>query len=266
MGRIAVCYILAKNESRNIDGCLASLQRCGIRAIVLDSGSTDSTPDQVRAFSHAELRPYNYTNHCNAYNEITGWHSADEWIMVLDADMRVSPELVAEIEGEIEKPEPVPVWKAPIRMFWDGLPLRHSNLCPPKAIVFRAGTSYFEPVGHGERLKPETRIAFTKALLDHDDQKPFNLVLANQWRYALDVVRRGNAGHANFKDRLRRRTPLMMLITPLYAFFLKRGFLDGKAGIVYALDRLIAETLAFRASISPMVKRDIENERKTPKT
>jgi glycosyltransferase involved in cell wall biosynthesis len=259
--RIAVVYVLAKNESVNIDGCLASLRECGLRAVVLDSGSTDTTHDQVRAFDNAELRPWVYTNHCDAYNQITMQHRPDEWVMVLDADMRVSPALKTEIESMLDSASGPQAVKAPVRMFWDGLPLHHCSLYPPKPVVFRGGAAYFEPAGHGERLKQGLRVAMTRARLDHDDRKPFQNVLANQWRYAIDVVKRSDAGHATWRDKLRRRTPLMMLITPLYAYIVRRGFLDGRAGVIYAIDRLIAETLAYRASMSPLVKQQIEQQR-----
>ena len=236
--KIERVYILAKNESRNIDGCIRSVIESGLKAVVLDSGSTDSTREQSATLG-AEVRSFGYINHCESYNTITTWHPANELLMILDADMRIGPTLVAEIQNAFDSQPDQEIAIAPIRMLWDGLPLEHSNLCPPKSIVFKGGKQYFSPMGHGEKIHEDVPRFITTNTIDHDDQKPFNLVLANQWRYATELARRVRTGNVNWKDRIRSRFPLFMLATPVVAYIFKFGFLDGRAGLIYALDRLI---------------------------
>lgn len=127
-------YILCKNEGPNIQKCVEALLRCRMEVVVLDSGSTDSTLETAQQYS-VEIRPYRYTNHCNAYNEITTTE-AEQFCGILDADM----ELVSDLSHEIKRLTPTTdVVVAPIKMYVDGLPLRLGSLCPPKAIVFRTG-------------------------------------------------------------------------------------------------------------------------------
>lgn len=258
MSKLTCVYILAKNERCNIGRGLQSLAGLDVPVIVLDSGSTDGTQDFAATFAGTTVRPFVYKNHCQAYNEIIGWHSADEHIVILDADMQASGLLIEEIRTAIAKQPSVESLIAPVRMFWDGQPLEHCSLYPPKPIVFRGGRALFEPAGHGEHLRGDVTTAMLSHQLVHDDRKPLESVLSNQWRYAKDVVRRSKDGRLTRKDRLRLRTPLLMLITPLYAFVVKRGFLDGRIGIIYAIDRLIAEALTYRASLSPTVREEIE--------
>ena len=54
----------------------------------------------------------------------------------------------------------------------------------------------------------------------------------------------------NYRDRIRQKTPLGIILTPFISYFLKLGFLDGKSGLIYALDRLIAEAIIYRYSVS----------------
>lgn len=250
-------YILAKNEQANIERCLRAAVVACDRVIVLDSGSTDRTRSICQQFQQVEVRDFSYRNHCESYNQIVSWHSAEEFIAILDADMQITAVLAEEIKQIIASDPSIEAVIAPVEMYWDERPLRYCSLYPPKPIVFRGGRVLFQPAGHGEHLKADVKTVQTHARLIHDDRKPMEAVLANQWRYAKDTVRRSYVGQLTRKDRIRLRTPLMMFITPLYAFIVRRGFLDGKQGIIYALDRLIAEALTYRAALSESVRREL---------
>ncbi len=259
MRQIARAYILAKNERRNIDRSVAVLVKLNIPTTVLDSGSTDGT-QQAASAGGAEVRDFVYINHCESYNTILQWHAADEIIIILDADMQVSDPLVKEVLTTFDKTPTLDAVIAPLLMYWDARPLKYCNLCPPKTMAFRAGRALFQPAGHGERLIAGATTAITRNTLIHDDQKPLELVLANQCRYAKDTVRRSRTGNLRFKDKLRLKTPIYMIGLPIFAYIFRGGFLAGRTGIVYALDRLIAEALTLRASQSQMVEDELAEE------
>lgn len=264
MVRLKAIYVLAKNEQANIERCLRSAVAVCDRVVVLDSGSTDQTLNICRQFGSVEVQNFIYRNHCESYNQIISWHLPDEFVAILDADMQITPALAAEIEQVIQLHPQVQAVIAPVEMYWDERPLKYCSLYPPKPIIFRGGRALFEPAGHGEHLKADVHTAYTRARLIHDDRKPLEAVLANQWRYAKDTVRRSGVGQLTRKDRIRLKSPLMMLITPLYSFIIRRGFLDGKQGIIYALDRLIAEALTYRASLSEAVRRELNPPASSP--
>jgi len=51
----------------------------------------------------------------------------------------------------------------------------------------------------------------------------------------------------------------MLILVPLYSFFLHLGFLSGRVGAVYALDRLIAEAIFYRQALaSRFTAEDVE--------
>ena len=238
-------YILCKNEEANLERCLVALAQTPFTPVVVDSGSTDRTLE-IAAAHGAEVEPYRYVNHCKAYNDLTTRHTPDEWCLVLDADMIVSRALAGEIAAAMATADVV---QAPVRMVYGGQPLRHASLYPPKPIAFRGGAAYFVPMGHGEKLKPEITPAQTRALLLHDDRKSFRHFLDNQLRYADAFIARAQAGQLTYKDRIRLKSPFGIFALPFIILFVKGGILDGKGGLLYALDRLIVEAIKYRRSL-----------------
>lgn len=235
-------FILTKNEEANIGRCLAALEDTDLDVVVLDSGSEDRTIEIARSYG-ATVKEYDYRNHCTSYNEITSSLSPEEWCLVLDADMVVSQKLVDQIRDGIQERDVV---EAPVQMVWEGEPLEYASLYPPKPIAFRGGKEYFEASGHGERLKAEVTPKRTQAELRHDDRKSFGAYLENQLRYAEEFAQRARKGKLSWKDRLKWKTPIGIVAVPFVCLFVRGGILDGKAAIVYAIDRMIVEAITYR--------------------
>lgn len=244
-------FILAKNEQQNIKRCLESLRPANWDVVVLDSGSVDNTHRIVSEFDFSELRHYNYTNHCDAYNEITTCLGLKyQHVIVLDADMTISEELQCEISSLINCRNLVEVLEADVLMFTDGLPLKYGSLYPPKPFLFASGKSYFVNSGHAEKLAPEVVVQRTNEKLRHDDRKSYASYLSSQLRYSQNLVARKAAGQISLRDWLRTKTPLLIFVVPFISYVLKWGFMSGRAGGSYAIDRLIAEAIMYRQSLS----------------
>ena len=254
-----ITYILAKNESENIGKCLDRLRVLEITTVVLDSGSTDDTASIVRNKSNAILEPYKYTNHADAYNWILGTRTpAGEWAMVLDSDMEITQELWSELKMLIEQ-DKYDAIRTPILMYSEGVPLPFGSLCPPKAILFRGGSPIFEGCGHGERLLETVKITTTKEMLIHNDKKSYSQYLMTQLRYADNLCARASDGKQTWRDRIRTRVPILAFAVPVYSYFFKFGFRSGRAGGVYALDRMIAELLQYRQAVISRMNRSKES-------
>ena len=243
-------FILARNEQKNSRRCLEALRESSWDVTVLDSGSTDATPDIVRESGFARLQNYVYRDHCIAYNEITAQlGSAYRHVVILDSDMVVSAALRQEVDALVSAADFDAV-DAQIEMCVDGVPLRFGSLCPPKPFLFATGRPYFENVGHGERLRDGVRVQRARHKLRHDDRKDYADYLQSQARYSRNLVVRKAAGELSGRDRIRVKWPLLIFAVPFVSYFLKGGFLDGRAGAIYALDRLIAEAIMYRRSLS----------------
>jgi hypothetical protein len=246
-------FVLAKNEENNIERCLSGLHAAGYSTTLLDSGSTDRTRDLAETLG-SRVETYPYVDHLSAYRYVcTERLPKGELGLFLDADMVMSQRLAREIEDFARQKE-VEVVIAPIEMWWGGARLRRGSLCPPKAIAFRGGHEYFQASGHGERLRPHVNVAVAKAPLIHDDRKPYDAYLASQARYAKSLIERARSESLSFRDRLRLSTPSLVLGVPLYSYLVRGGFVDGRAGLLYALDRLISEAIMLREGVASRLK------------
>ena len=88
--------IPCKNERRNIRSCIESVEDLAHEILVADSGSTDGTLDIVRSIKGCRVIEREYVNSANFKN----WaipQARGEWILLLDADERLTPSLVQEI-------------------------------------------------------------------------------------------------------------------------------------------------------------------------
>lgn len=87
--------VLTLNEERHLPGCLESVRGLGRQLLVVDSGSTDRTVEIARA-AGAEVvtrRFVDFPSQRNAALEL----AREPWVLFVDADERVSPELAREI-------------------------------------------------------------------------------------------------------------------------------------------------------------------------
>ena len=96
--------ILTYNEEANLPPCLASLRTLNCSIYVVDSGSTDRTIEIARA-AGAEVIEHPFEHYAAQRN----WALAhlpieSQWVLHLDADERLTPELVAEINDLLREP------------------------------------------------------------------------------------------------------------------------------------------------------------------
>jgi (heptosyl)LPS beta-1,4-glucosyltransferase len=243
-------FVLAKNEARNIARCLDALRPLEVPVVVLDSGSVDDTPAIARQHPFASVLPYRYVSHRDAYNDITTrLATGTDYALVVDADTLVTGALVAEVRRAVSE-RPVDVLAAPVRMWWNGRPLPFGSLYPPKPFLFRTGSAWFEAAGHGERIRPGVRVQYARSPLVHDDRKEYDAFLLAQARYANNLCERWRSGQVGWRDRLRTGTPLLILLAPFWTLVGRLGILSGRTGLIYALDRLIAEAIFHRQALA----------------
>src|ERR1700759_1398354 len=93
--------ILTLNEAANLPACLASLQGLNARVFVVDSGSTDSTVGLARSFG-ANVLQHPWIDYATQFNwAVANIPGATGWILRLDADERLTPELRAFISDRL---------------------------------------------------------------------------------------------------------------------------------------------------------------------
>lgn len=245
-------YILARNEEDNIEACIVSLSKLEQPIFLLDSGSSDNTIEIARKYSKVRIQQFIYNNHCESYNSITNHLALDfDYCIVIDADMRLDDTLIQQVQFILEGDFPrSTAYLSKVDMYIDSSKLRFCSLYPPKPFMFSTGASYFVPVGHGEQLIFTIRKNLLTGRIRHDDRKPYSRFISSQISYAVSLCNRFKQGFYNWRDFVRLRSPIFIIVAPLYIYIFRLGFLDGMAGFKYAVDRMVAEAIMFRVGIT----------------
>ncbi|MCC6736308.1 MAG: glycosyltransferase family 2 protein [Bauldia sp.] len=234
--------VITFNEAPNIARTLDRL-RWAKRVVVVDSGSTDGTVDIVGRYSMADLvrHPFeSFAAQCNFGLSLV----TTEWCLSLDADYVVSEALVEEMRRLADTPG-VDGHRAAFRYCIDGRPLRGS-LYPPRVVLHRTKGAVYEDRGHGHAVVVAGAVGNLRGTIDHDDRKPLSVWYASQQRYAraeaTHILAAAN-GTLSRADRIRRNAVVAPFLVLFYVLFAKGCILDGRAGWLYALQRMLAEIL-----------------------
>lgn len=236
--------ILTYNEAPNLARTLQPLS--GFRdVVVLDSGSTDGTLDIVAAAPNARALHRPFDTHAAQWNHgLSGCGITSEWVLALDADYVLGPQVIAEIAA-LQPAAEVAGYRLSFRYCIHGRPLS-GTLYPPVIALYRRARARYVQAGHTQRLDLEGTIGHLVHKADHDDRKPLARWLQSQQAYArLEAAHLLGAepGDLRVSDRVRR----MMVPAPFLVFFYtliaKRCILDGWRGWFYVLQRVLAEAL-----------------------
>jgi glycosyltransferase involved in cell wall biosynthesis len=233
--------ILTFNEEANIDRTLSAL-RWAKRIVVVDSGSTDSTLAILAKDPRITVFSRRFDTHGKQ------WHFAinetgiqTDWVLRLDADYLVTPELRDEI-ARLDPAAPVGAYRIQFDYAVCGQRLR-ASLYPANTILFRAGHATSIDRGHTEVWTIEGPVGELKSRVLHDDRKRVTDWIMAQGRYVTREYSHLHASdHLRLTDAIRLRPPVMALLSFLYCLFFKGLIFDGRAGLFYSLQRLLVET------------------------
>lgn len=233
--------ILTWNEELNIARTLSRLFWAR-DIVVVDSGSTDRTLDIVSADPRVRVFRRDFDSHAGQWGfAVCETGVATDWILRLDADYQVTEELIAELRSMTPT-----VDTAAFRIGFDyaifGVELR-TSLYPPNTILMRRGCFEVYDKGHTEAWRITGKVVDLTATVIHDDRKSASYFISAQSRYMTREIEALERAPEGAKAWLRRHPPLMPLAIFLYTYFGKGLFLDGRSGLYYAIQRLVAESI-----------------------
>ena len=245
--------ILALDEERNIGQAIGSLYGFASRVIVVDSGSCDRTVDIARSMG-AEVLCHDFVSYADQFNWALDNAEIDtEWVLRIDADERMTPDVIAQSRRIMEKNDPeVTGILMQATFYMMGRPLRHGMTQKRKIMIFRRGVGRIEArrmdehtvlsSGHAEEIS---------ARFDHYDfQSIDRYVRKLNWyasRELLDIEEGSFHGCTEgvsdkklektrkLKNGFYYKFPLFhrAFLLFLYGYIFKLGFLDGKEGLIY---------------------------------
>ena len=250
--------VLTLNEEKNLSGCLDSVSWSD-DLVVLDSGSTDKTLEIADKLG-AKVIERQFDNYAAQRNFGLSFNFKYEWILMLDADERITPEVREEIYQIVkQRKNPVTLYRIRRKDMFMGKWLRRSSGYPTWfGRLFRKGRVRVEREIN-EEYYTDGKVGLLKGHLIH---YPFNNGVAYWFerhnRYSsmeakrLIAERTGKIVWSNFFNSdpmLRRKTfkklayrmPFRPILTFSFLYFWRLGLLDGKAGLHFCLMRSIYE-------------------------
>lgn len=223
--------IITFNEENNIRGCLESVKWAD-EIIVVDSFSTDRTVDICREYTDRVIIrewPGHVAQKQFALEQATG-----DWILSLDADERLSEELIGEIISEIVEGVPeADGYVFPRRSCYLGRWIKHGGWYPDaKLRLVKKGAACWGGVDPHDKLITERPVKRMRNDLLHYVYRDISHQLAT-----VDAFSGIAAGIWDKNGKTFRL--LSMLVKPPASFFItffwKRGILDGMPGFIISI-------------------------------
>jgi len=260
-GKLPVSAIVAvRNEEKNLPRCLEALRDVG-EIYIVDSGSTDATPEIARAFG-AKVVQFHYQG---GWPKKRQWAMdnlplAYDWIFLVDADEALTPELVEEIRHSIAS-EDVDGYYVSLQMHFLGRVLRHGDANFWKLALFRRGKGRYEcrlrdqnssmaDMEIHEHVVVDGSTARLRNPLIHHNVQTLSRYIQKHDEYSnweARVLLRGDQSQAGMAPSLfgtqaqRRRwlkqrfynVPGSLVMLFCYRYILRAGFMDGIPGLIY---------------------------------
>jgi glycosyltransferase involved in cell wall biosynthesis len=222
--------LITKNESANIDACLASVAFAD-EWIVVDSASTDDTRERALRLG-ATVIPTDDWPGFGAQKQRALDRATGAWVLAIDADERVSPELAASIRAAVAAPAGPAAYELSRLSSFCGQWIRHGDWYPDRVLrLFRRGTARFSDHRVHERVVADGKIGRLEGELLHLTMPTLEDALAKMNRYssegaaqALAAGKRGGVVAAS----------LHAAWAFLRSYLVRRGLLDGAAGFTIA--------------------------------
>ena len=221
--------IIAKNAARQLPECLESLAFCD-EILVVDSGSDDGTVALAQSRGarviQSEWRGF------GPQKRYAVEQAAHDWVLCVDADERVSPELRSAIERALAAPAKAAYRFPRCNRFLDRY-LRHGEGYPDWSLrLFDRRRARWSDDAVHEKVLTDAEVGTLTGDLLHDSAETLDAYLAKQNRYTTLAAQQAF-------DAGRRAHAAQLLLSPLLRFvkfyFFRLGLLDGVPGLIHIL-------------------------------
>jgi glycosyltransferase involved in cell wall biosynthesis len=262
--------IPAKNEEANLPACLESVARAD-EIFVVDSQSDDRTSEIAQSYGATVVQFHFKGGWPKKKNwSLENLHFRNEWVLIVDCDERITPELWDEMAEAIQNPN-CEGWYLNRRVFFLGTWIRHGGKYPDWNLrLFKHAKGRYENL-HTEDVPNtgdnevhehvilETPAQYLKNDMIHEDFRDIYHWLERHNRYSNWEARvyynlltgnseSGTIGANFFGDAVQRKRflkkiwvqlPFRPTLRFILFYLIRLGFLDGKAGYVYG--RLLSQ-------------------------
>ena len=196
--------VIARDEEVNLPDCMHSVVGWAEQVVVVLDPRTRDRSREVAASAGADVVEHLFDTHARQRNwalERHPWRTP--WILVVDADERVSPELVDELRAIVSSPQAFSVYAVKKRFIFYGKWMRHCWYSAWDLRLFRLGSARYEERPVHEHMIAEGRVGYLKADLIHNDFKDMDSWIHKHNQYAtFEASAMSEAGENRVRGRL----------------------------------------------------------------
>ena len=242
--------LVVQNVATALPACLASVPFAD-EILIVDSGSTDGTLE-CAAHHQARVLQHEWMGF-GKQKQFAVAQARNDWVLCLDADERVSPELARSIVAALEAPV-APVYRMPRRNRFLGRWLRHGEGYPDwcTRLFHRKNAAWSDDAVHEKVLYAVTPGTLQGDLL-HESAEDLGKYLQKQNRYSALAAQQ-------LFERGRRAGAMRLVLSPLVRFLkfyvFRLGFLDGVPGLVHTSIGCIASFTKYATLIELQQAKD----------
>lgn len=229
MPRVSAC-VIAGNEEANIEDCVRSVAFCD-EVVVVDSHSKDRTRELAAALG-ARVIEHDWEGHIAQKNFAVS-QAKNDWVLCLDADERVTPELKAAVEKVLATEPACAGYEVNRRNIYLGRWIKHGGWYPDaKVRIFDRRKGRWGGVNPHDHVQVEGPVASLGADLEHLSYRDVSHHVTKSIDFfstisAREKLARGQSG-----------VTVQLVLGPPWKFFkmffLRAGFLDGWRGFIVA--------------------------------
>lgn len=258
--------IITKNEEENLKKCIESFKGIAKKIVIVDSYSTDGTKvlcERLEKNNNISFFEHKFINHAEQLNwSFNNTNINTTWIMRMDADEELTPELVEELKERLPKiAKDVNGISIKRRVYFMGRWIKHGGKYPELLLrIFRTGFGECEQKLMDEHLiiKSGNVIKFDKDIIDNNNKSLEWWISKHNWysnkevedyqyksKNELDKTKESLMNESIIKGQAERKRfiknngyyklPLFFRahIYFIYRYYIRLGFLDGEEGRIY---------------------------------
>ncbi|TGZ98381.1 glycosyltransferase family 2 protein [Rodentibacter pneumotropicus] len=233
MPTISVAMIV-KNEAQDLALCLDTVKDWVDEIVILDSGSSDNTKEIALSYGAKFYENIDWPGF-GKQRQIAQQYVTSDYVLWLDADERVTPELRQSIQRAVQQSPENTVFEVPRISEVFGRKIRHSGWYPDYVVrLYRTDyAGYNDSLVHEKVCYPSnTRVEKLTGDLEHFTYKNLHHYLVKSAGYAKAWAdqRQARSKKATLWQGISHGISCFMKM-----YFLKAGFLDGKQGFLLAV-------------------------------
>jgi len=225
--------LLTKNEEAQLAQCLQSVQWAD-EIIVVDGESTDRTTEIAKSFGAKVVRrPFSgsFAEERNAGLNI----ATSEWILQMDADERVTPQMQTAIEGVLKGPDRgMDAYQVYRRNIFLGRTMRHGGWYHRHLCLFRREGNVYRRRVH-EEMHVKRGVGFLEVDLIHEPFKSLEQFVQRQNRYSTLEAHAFIEEYGSLPEKVIRKKLWQRPINLWWKFYVKKkGYREGIHGFVFS--------------------------------